>query len=429
MTNKKHTTLKNGTNITKKKALDYHLGGKVAIAPLKPFATQEDLSYAYTPGVGYPCEEIAKDKSLAYDYTNKGNLVGVISNGTAVLGLGDIGAHASKPVMEGKCILFKKFAGVDAYDIEIRRSDVDKFIEACIAIAPTFGGINLEDIKGPECFEIEKRLQEKVHIPVMHDDQHGTAIISSAALLSGLELLGKHIEAIKIVIIGAGAAGIACAKMYKSLGAGRVMLVDSKGVINHKREGLNKIKKEFVIESDDDSLEDALNGADVVLGLSRAKIITKEMVASMNKNPMIFALSNPVPEIFPEEIKEVRDDAIIGTGRSDYPNQINNVLGFPFIFRGALDVRAKRITESMKHAAARALADLAKEPVPDEIKKMYKREDMKYGKDYIIPTPFDKRVLVWVASAVAQAAVDKKVANIKDFDIEKYKKHLENMKL
>ncbi len=427
MANKK---IKNGESpikVTKKEALDYHLGGKVAITPLKPFESQKDLSCAYTPGVAHPCEEIAKDESLVYKYTNKSNLVAVISNGTAVLGLGNIGAWASKPVMEGKCILFKKFGGVDAYDIEIRHTDKEKFIDTCVAIAPTFGGINLEDIKGPECFEIEKRLQERVKIPVMHDDQHGTAIISSAALLNGLDLNGKHIEAIKIVIIGAGAAGIACAKMYKSLGAGNVLLVDSKGVINTRREALGKIKQEFAVDTEDDTLEDALKGADMVLGLSRAGTISKKMIASMNKNPMIFTLSNPTPEIFPEEVLEVRDDAIIGTGRSDYPNQINNVLGFPFIFRGALDVRASRITESMKHAAAHALAELAREPVPDEIKKKYNRPDMAYGKDYIIPTPFDKRAFVWVSAAVAKAAVDKKVANIKDFDLEKYKKHLESM--
>lgn len=413
--------------VSKKEALDYHLGGKVAIHSLKPFKSQKDLSSAYTPGVAFPCEEIEKDEKLAYTYTNKSNLVAVISNGTAVLGLGNIGAQASKPVMEGKCVLFKKFAGVDAYDIEVAQSNVDKFIETCAAISPTFGGINLEDIKGPECFEIEQRLQERLKIPVMHDDQHGTAIISSAALLNGLDITGKHIEALKIVVVGAGAAGIACARMYKSLGAQNVLMVDSKGVINHKREALGKIKKEFIVETNDDSLEDALKGADMVLGLSRAGIITKKMVKSMNKNPMIFVLSNPDPEITPEEIKEARDDAIIGTGRSDYPNQINNVLGFPFIFRGALDVRASKITESMKHAAAHALADLAKEPVLEEIKKTYDRKDMAYGKEYIIPTPFDKRVLVWVASAVAKAAVDKKVANIKDFDLEKYKKHLETL--
>lgn len=413
--------------INKDEALKYHVGGKIGINITKPCATQRDLSTAYTPGVAYPCEAIEQNPKLAYDYTNKSNLVAVISNGTAVLGLGDIGALASKPVMEGKSVLFKKFAGVDAFDIEIDEKDPEKLIDICAAIGNTFGGINLEDIKGPECFEIEKKLQEKLNIPVMHDDQHGTAIISSAGLLNALELTGKYIETIKIVVVGAGAAGIACAKMYKALGAGNVLLVDSKGVINHKREALGKIKKEFVVHTDDESLEDALKGADMVLGLSRAGIISKEMVASMNKNPIIFVLSNPTPEILPEEIQEVRDDAIIGTGRSDYPNQINNVLGFPFIFRGALDVRASKITESMKMAAAHALASLAKEEVPQDVKDKYKKKDMKFGKDYIIPTPFDKRVLVWVSSAVAQMAVEKKVANIKEFDVEAYKKSLEAM--
>lgn len=416
---------KKRVKVTKKGSLEYHQGGKIAIEITKPCETQLDLSQAYTPGVAYPCEEIAKDEKLAYEYTNKSNLVAVISNGTAVLGLGNIGAQASKPVMEGKSVLFKKFAGVDAFDIEVAQSNVDKFIETCVAISPTFGGINLEDIKGPECFEIEQRLQERVNIPVMHDDQHGTAIISSAALLNGLEITGKHIEALKIVVVGAGAAGVACARMYKSLGAGNVLLVDSKGVINHKREALGKIKREFVVQTEDDTLADALKGADMVLGLSRAGVISKDMIASMNKNPMIFVLSNPVPEITPEEIAEVRDDAIVGTGRSDYANQINNVLGFPFIFRGALDVRASKITESMKHAAAHALADLAKEPVTKEIMKVYGKKDMAFGKDYIIPTPFDKRVFVWVSYAVAKAALEKKVANVKDFDLDAYRKKLE----
>lgn len=415
--------------VEKKQALEYHLGGKIQTHIKKPCQTQKDLSYAYTPGVAFPCEEIAKNESLAYEYTNKANLVAVISNGTAVLGLGNIGASASKPVMEGKVVLFKKFANVDAFDIEVNETNVDKFVDICAAIAPTFGGINLEDIKGPECFEIEQKLQERVKIPVMHDDQHGTAIISSAALLNAIELTNKDIQTIKIVVVGAGAAGVACAKMYKSLGAKNVLLVDSKGVINHKREALGKVKQEFVMQTDDESLEDALKGADMVLGLSKAGIISKQMIASMNKNPLIFVLSNPIPEILPEEIDEVRDDAIVGTGRSDYPNQINNVLGFPFIFRGALDVRATKITESMKHAAARALADLAKEPVLDEIKKTYAREDMAFGKDYIIPTPFDKRVLEWVSSAVALAAVEKKVANVENFDVNEYKKYLRSITL
>ena len=411
--------------VERDEALKYHLNGKIAIEVTKPCTTQRDLSTAYSPGVAFPCLEIKEDPSKAYEYTNKGNLVAVISDGTAVLGLGDIGALASKPVMEGKAVLFKKFAGVNAYDIEINEKDPDKFVDICVAISETFGGINLEDISGPRCFEIEKKLQERVNIPVMHDDQHGTAIISSAGLLNALEITGKDIKTIKIVVIGAGAAGVACAKMYKALGANQVIVLDSKGVINHNREGLDKVKQELVAQTEDETLEDAMRGADMVLGLSKAGVITKEMVASMNDNPIIFACANPVPEILPEEVAEVRDDAIMGTGRSDYPNQINNVLGFPFIFRGALDVRASKITESMKLAAAKALADLAKEPVSDYIKGIYDKETMEFGRDYIIPTPFDKRVYVWVSAAVAQAAVEHKVSNIENFDIEAYKKELE----
>lgn len=413
------------TKVEREEALEYHIGGKIAIEVTKPCTTQRDLSTAYSPGVAFPCLEIEKDPTKAYEYTGKGNLVAVISDGTAVLGLGDIGALASKPVMEGKAVLFKKFAGVNAYDIEINEKDPEKFVEVCVAIADTFGGINLEDISGPRCFEIEKKLQEQVNIPVMHDDQHGTAIISSAGLLNALEITKKDIQTIKIVVIGAGAAGVACAKMYKALGAGQVIVVDSKGVINNHREGLDKVKQELVAQTDDDTLEDAMRGADMVLGLSRAGTITKEMVASMNDNPIIFACANPTPEILPEEVAEVRDDAIMGTGRSDYPNQINNVLGFPFIFRGALDVRASKITESMKLAAAYALAALAKEPVNDYIKGIYGKEKMEFGRDYIIPTPFDKRVYVWVSAAVAQAAVEHKVANVDNFDVEAYKKELE----
>lgn len=411
--------------VERDEALEYHLNGKIAIEVTKPCTTQRDLSTAYSPGVAFPCLEIKEDPSKAYEYTNKGNLVAVISDGTAVLGLGDIGALASKPVMEGKAVLFKKFAGVNAYDIEINEKDPDKFVDICVAISETFGGINLEDISGPRCFEIEKKLQERVNIPVMHDDQHGTAIISSAGLLNALEITGKDIKTIKIVVIGAGAAGVACAKMYKALGANQVIVLDSKGVINHNREGLDKVKQELVAQTEDETLEDAMRGADMVLGLSKAGVITKEMVASMNDNPIIFACANPVPEILPEEVAEVRDDAIMGTGRSDYPNQINNVLGFPFIFRGALDVRASKITESMKLAAAKALADLAKEPVSDYVKGIYDKETMEFGRDYIIPTPFDKRVYVWVSAAVAQAAVEHKVSNIENFDIEAYKKELE----
>ncbi|MBO8087251.1 MAG: malate dehydrogenase [Marichromatium sp.] len=411
--------------VEREEALEYHLGGKIGIDVTKPCVTQRDLSTAYSPGVAFPCLEIEKDPKNAYEYTGKGNLVAVISDGSAVLGLGDIGALASKPVMEGKAVLFKKFAGVNAFDIEINERDPEKFVDVCVAIADTFGGINLEDISGPRCFEIEKKLQERVNIPVMHDDQHGTAIISSAGLLNALDLTGKKIEEIKIVVIGAGAAGVACANMYKSLGAKTVLVVDSKGVINQKREGLNKIKSDLVTQTEDDTLEDAMNGADMVLGLSKAGVLTESMIRSMNANPIIFACANPVPEILPEEVAKIRNDAIMGTGRSDYPNQINNVLGFPFIFRGALDVRASEITESMKLAAAKALANLAKEPVPESIKKTYDCNTMEYGRDYIIPTPFDKRVYVWVSAAVAQAAWEHKVSNVEHFDVEQYKKDLE----
>ncbi|MBN2964490.1 malate dehydrogenase [Sulfurospirillum sp. T05] len=411
--------------VEREEALEYHLGGKIGIEVTKPCVTQRDLSTAYSPGVAFPCLEIERDPKLAYEYTGKGNLVGVISDGTAVLGLGDIGALASKPVMEGKAVLFKKFAGVNAYDIEINEKDPDKFVDICVAISETFGGINLEDISGPRCFEIEQKLQERVNIPVMHDDQHGTAIISSAGLLNALEITGKKIEAIKIVVIGAGAAGVACAKMYKAMGAKNVIVLDSKGVINHKREGLDRVKQELVTQTDEETLEEAMKGADMVLGLSKAGILTPEMIGSMNADPIIFACANPTPEILPEEVAAVRSDAIMGTGRSDYPNQINNVLGFPFIFRGALDVRASKITESMKLAAAKALAALAKEDVPESIKKTYGREEMSFGRDYVIPTPFDKRVYVWVSAAVAQAAWEHKVANVESFDVEKYKEELE----
>ncbi len=411
--------------IGREEALAYHIGGKIAIEVTKPCTTQRELSTAYSPGVAFPCLEIEKDPSTAYEYTNKGNLVAVISDGTAVLGLGDIGALASKPVMEGKAVLFKKFAGVDAFDIEINEKDPKKFVDICVAISETFGGMNLEDISAPRCFEIERELQKRVNIPVMHDDQHGTAIISSAGLLNALEINGKDIETIKIVVIGAGAAGVACSKMYKALGAKQVIIVDSKGVINQERKGLDASKQELIAQTSDKSLEDAMRGADMVLGLSKAGIITENMVASMNANPIIFACANPIPEILPEEVAKIRNDAIMGTGRSDYPNQINNVLGFPFIFRGALDVRASKITENMKLAAAKALADLAKEPVSENIKKIYERTTMEFGREYIIPAPFDKRVFVWVSAAVAKAAVEDGVANVENFDVEKYKQELE----
>ncbi len=408
----------------KQDSLDYHIGGKIGIDLKTPCSTAAQLSMAYTPGVAFPCLEIEKDNELAYKYTNKGNLVAVITDSTAVLGLGDIGAVAGKPVMEGKSVLFKKFADVDAFDIELAEKDADKIVDICVALAPTFGGINLEDIKAPKCFDIEKRVQAAVDIPVMHDDQHGTAMITSAGIINALEISGKKIEDMKIVVSGAGAAGIACANMYKLLGAKHIVMIDSKGVIHSGRDDLNKYKQAFALDTDDRTLEDAMKGADMFLGLSAPGIVSKEMVKSMNSHPIIFALANPTPEILPEEVKEVRDDVMMGTGRSDYPNQVNNVLGFPFIFRGALDVKATKVTEGMKMAAARALAALAKEDVPQYVKDAYEGRDLKFGLEYIIPTPFDKRVLVWVAPAVAKAAFDEGVARVKEFDVEAYKKEL-----
>ncbi len=410
--------------ITKEEALRYHEGGKIGITVTKPCETARELSMAYTPGVAEPCREIEKDPSLAYRYTNKANLVAVISNGTAVLGLGDIGALAGKPVMEGKSVLFKKFADVDAFDIELDEKDPDKLVAICKAMEPTFGGINLEDIKAPECFYIEERLKQETNIPVMHDDQHGTAIITTAGLINALELTGKDVAKMKIVIVGAGAAGIACGKMYRLLGAEHIVMLDSKGVIHKGRDDLNPYKAEFAIDTEDRTLEEAMRNADMLLGLSRAGLVTPEMVASMAPNPIIFALANPVPEILPEEVQKVRDDVMMGTGRSDYPNQVNNVLGFPFIFRGALDVRATAITEGMKMAAARSLAALAKEPVPQYVKDAYGGADLSFGPEYLIPKPFDKRVLVWEASAVAKAAVDDGVAQIDAFDHCRYRAKL-----
>ena len=412
------------THVTKEEALNYHIGGKIEIKVKTPCETSRDLSMAYTPGVAEPCKEIETDNELAYKYTNKANLVAVITDGTAVLGLGDIGAIAGKPVMEGKSVLFKKFANVDAFDIELDEHDPDKIVEICKALAPTFGGINLEDIRAPKCFEIERKLQEAVDIPVMHDDQHGTAMITSAGIINAMEISGKDISKIKIVVSGAGAAGIACAKMYKALGAKHIVMVDSKGVIHKGRTDLTPEKLEFALETADRTLADAMKGADMFLGLSKPGVVTKEMVASMNDEPIIFALANPTPEIFPEDVASVRNDVMMGTGRSDYPNQVNNVLGFPFIFRGALDVRAKKITENMKMAAARALANLAKEPVPAEVCEAFGVKELKFGKDYIIPKPFDNRVLLAVAPAVAQAAVDDGVARVKDFDVKAYTEKL-----
>ncbi|MBR2222115.1 MAG: malate dehydrogenase [Campylobacter sp.] len=411
----------------KQKALDYHIDGKIEINVKKPCVSAEDLSLAYSPGVAEPCMEISANNELAYKYTNKGNLVAVITDSTAVLGLGDIGSVAGKPVMEGKAVLFKKFANVDAFDIELDEKDPDKIVEICKALAPTFGGINLEDIAAPKCFYIEKKLQESVNIPVMHDDQHGTAIITTAGLLNALEINGKDISKIKVVVSGSGAAGIACAKMYQSVGVKNIIMCDSKGVIHSKRDDLTAEKKEFAIETEARTLSDALSGADMFLGLSKAKLLTQDMVKSMAINPIIFALANPEPEIRPEEAHAIRDDIIIGTGRSDYPNQVNNVLGFPFIFRGALDVRATKITENMKIAAAQALAKLAKESVPSEVCKAYGVDEIKFGKDYIIPKPFDPRVLLVVAPAVAKAAIKDGVSLVKELDENAYMQKLKTL--
>ncbi len=411
----------------REKVLAYHEGGKIGIEVTKPCDTQHELALAYTPGVAIPCLEIAKDEELAYKYTNKGNLVAVISDGSAVLGLGDIGAVAGKPVMEGKAVLFKKFADVDAFDIEVDVHTADEIIAVSAAISPTFGGINLEDIKAPKCFEIEERLQEMLDIPVFHDDQHGTAIITSAGLINAVELAGKKIDEIKVVVNGAGAAGISCAKMYRKLGVKNLYMCDSKGVIRTSRNDLNKYKQEFAVDTDMETLSDVIKDADMFLGLSQAGALTQDMVVTMAPNPVIFALANPVPEILPNEVHEVRDDVIMGTGRSDFPNQVNNVLGFPFIFRGALDVRAKKITENMKMAAAKALADLAKEPVPYYVKAAYHKDDIEFGREHIIPLPFNKEVLIWVSSAVAKQAVEDGVARIDNFDYNEYRESLRSL--
>ncbi|EPR3158084.1 malic enzyme-like NAD(P)-binding protein [Campylobacter coli] len=403
----------------KEEALRYHLGGKIDIKPSKPMNSSHDLSLAYSPGVAEPCIEIASNNELAYTYTNKANLVAIVSDGSAVLGLGNIGAQASKPVMEGKACLFKKFADVNAYDLEIEAHSIEEIVAFCKAIAPTFGGINLEDISAPKCFEIEAALLD-LGIPVMHDDQHGTAIISTAGLMNAMEISGKKFEEIKVVVSGAGAAGIASARMYRNLGVKNIILVDSKGVVNKKRTDLNQYKLEFVSDTQADTLKEAMKDADVFLGLSAPKILDDEMILSMAKDPVIFALANPIPEVMPEDVARLRKDAIVGTGRSDYPNQINNVLGFPFIFRGALDVRATKITENMKVAAAKALADLAKLPVSDAVKNAYKISHLEFGKDYVIPKPFDERVKAVVSTAVAAAAVKDGVALLKEFDEKTY---------
>jgi malate dehydrogenase (oxaloacetate-decarboxylating)(NADP+) len=416
--------------ITKEDALIYHSRGrhgKVEVIPTKPYCTQYDLSLAYTPGVAYPCLEIEKTPDDAYNYTAKGNLVAVISNGTAVLGLGDIGALAGKPVMEGKGLLFKVFADVDVFDIEIDEKDPEKLIETIARLAPTFGGINLEDIKAPECFEVEARLKSMLDIPVFHDDQHGTAIISGAGLLNALEITGKRIGEIRLVVCGAGAAAISCSKLYLSLGVRKenIVMVDSKGVINQKRKDLNKFKQEFITDRDIDTLSQAVKDADVFLGLSTANMLSKEMLASMAPDPIVFAMANPNPEITYEDAMSTRSDLIFATGRSDYPNQINNVLGFPYIFRGALDVRAYTINEEMKLAAARALATLAKEPVPDEVLKAYNVDKLNFGRDYLIPKPLDPRLISCVASCVAKAAIDSGVARRPVTDWDEYRKTLD----
>jgi len=414
---------------TREDALEYHRlkgkPGKVAIVPTKPMDTQRDLSLAYSPGVAEPVLEIEKDLNCAYEYTSKGNLVAVISNGTAILGLGDRGALASKPVMEGKGVLFKKFADIDVFDIEVNSHDPDEIIKVVAAISPTFGGINLEDIKAPECFYIEEELKKMLDIPVFHDDQHGTAIISSAGLANALEIVGKRHDEIRLVISGAGASAISCAELAIRWGVKRenIMLVDSKGVVHSGRTDLNKYKQRFMLDTDLRTLADALRGADVFYGLSVANVLTPEMVKSMAKDPIVFAMANPDPEIRPELAKQARSDVIIATGRSDYANQVNNVLGFPFIFRGALDVRAKAINEEMKFAASKALAALTKEDVPDSVLRAYGLDSMKFGRDYIIPAALDPRVLLWEAPAVAEMAMKTGVAR-KLIDIDEYRQQL-----
>ncbi len=403
--------------------------GKIEVVPTKPCATARDLALAYTPGVAEPCLEIAKDPDLSYLYTARGNLVAVVSNGTAVLGLGDIGPAAGKPVMEGKGVLFKRFADIDVFDINIDANEIDKVCTVVKALEPTFGGINLEDIKAPECFIIEERLKKEMQIPVFHDDQHGTAIISGAALLNALELAGKKIDEVKVVVSGAGAAAIACTKFYLALGVKRenVVMVDTKGVVYRGRtEGMNPWKLEFASDTKARTLMEAAKGADVLLGCSVKGMFTQEMIRSMAKDPIVFGLANPDPEISYPEAKDAREDVIMATGRSDYPNQVNNVLGFPYIFRGALDVRAKAITEEMKMAAAKALAALAKEDVPDSVSRAYSGERFRFGRDYIIPKPLDPRVLLWVAPAVAKAAMDGGVARVQ-IDMNEYRDRLRKM--
>lgn len=419
MSSKTHRDEKNFSQA----ALDYHKAepkGKIEVIPSKPHSSQRDLSLAYSPGVAVPCMEIHHNPETVYDYTGKGNLVAVISNGTAVLGLGDIGAEASKPVMEGKGLLFKIFADINVFDIEIDEKDPDKFIQIVKGIAPTFGGINLEDIKAPEAFYIEQKLKEELDIPLMHDDQHGTAIISAAALINSLQIANKKIEEVKMVVNGAGAAAIACTNLYISLGLKRenVLMCDSKGVINHKRENLTPEKLDFIAQTDIETLEDAVKGSDVFIGLSKGNVMTPEMLSSMSENPIVFALANPDPEIAYDLAIATRKDVIMATGRSDYPNQVNNVLGFPYIFRGALDVQAKGINEEMKLAAVHAIANLAKEPVPEAVILAYNVQNLQFGREYFIPKPFDNRLITKVSSAVAKAAIESGIARktIADFD-------------
>ncbi len=412
-------------SITKEEALKYHSEGrpgKIEVIPSKPCFTSRELSMAYTPGVAEPCREIEKDDSKVYEYTTKGNLVAVISNGTAVLGLGNIGPHAGKPVMEGKGVLFKRFADIDVFDIEVKTTDVDEFVNTVKQLEPTFGGINLEDIKAPQCFEIEERLKKEMNIPVFHDDQHGTAIISCAALINAAEIAGKKLEDMRLVVVGAGAAGIACSNLYVAAGVKRenISMFDSKGHIHKGRTDLNKYKAQFAQEQAYESLEEAMKGADAFLGLSKANLVSKEMVKGMADSPIIFAMANPDPEITYEDAVDARPDVIMATGRSDYPNQVNNVLGFPFIFRGALDVRATTINEEMKMAAVRALANLAKEKVPEVVSRAYGGKHFEFGREYIIPKPFDPRVLWKVAPAVAKAAIDSGVAQKRIDDRDEY---------
>ncbi len=419
--------------ITKESALEYHQKdrpGKIEVIPTKAHSTQTDLSLAYSPGVAYPCLEIQEDADNAYKYTDKGNLVAVISNGTAVLGLGDIGAMSGKPVMEGKGLLFKIYGGVDVFDIEVNEKDPEKFCEAVERIAPTFGGINLEDIKAPECFYIEERLKKSLDIPVMHDDQHGTAIISAAGLKNALEVAGKNISEVKIVVNGAGAAAISCTKMYVALGARveNIVMLDSKGVITSDRKNLTPQKKLFATDRRDvHTLAEAVKGADVFVGLSKGNVLTQDMVRSMADNPVVFALANPVPEISYEDAMASRPDVLMSTGRSDYPNQINNVIGFPYIFRGALDVGALAINEEMKMAATLAIADLAKQPVPDTVNEVYHVNDLTFGPKYFIPKPIDPRLITEVSAAVAKAAMDSGVARKPVTDWEAYKKSLRQL--